>query len=69
MGDRRAELTLLDIHQSCLTRYDLEYFFRFGKRKLLLDDFQAPDDKHGENWWRLVALAYLSLWVAQDMVT
>ena len=69
MGDRRTELTLLDIHQSYLQRYDLEHFFRFGKQKLLLDKFQTPDDKHEENWWRLVALAYLQLWAAKELVS
>lgn len=66
MGDRRMELSLLDIHQAYLQRYDLEHFFRFGKQKLLLDKFQTPDDQHEEHWWRLVALAYLQLWAAKD---
>ena len=66
MGERRAELSLLDIYQAYLQRYDLEHFFRFGKQKLLLDKFQTPDDQHEEHWWRLVALAYLQLWVAKD---
>jgi hypothetical protein len=69
MGDKRAELSLLDIHQYYLQRYDLEHFFRFGKQKLLQDKFQTPDDKHKENWWRLVALAYLQLWAAKDLVS
>jgi hypothetical protein len=68
MGDRRMELSLLDIYQAYLQRYDLEHFFRFGKQKLLLDKFQTPDDQHEEHWWRLVVLAYLQLWVAKDMV-
>lgn len=68
MGDRRMELALLDIYQAYLQRYDLEHFFRFGKQKLLLDKFQTPDDKHEERWWRLVALAYLQLWVAKEAV-
>lgn len=68
MGDRRMELSLLDIYQAYLQRYDLEHFFRFGKQKLLLDKFQTPDDEHEEHWWRLVALAYLQLWVAKDAV-
>jgi hypothetical protein len=66
MGDRRMDLSLLDIYAAYLQRYDLEHFFRFGKQKLLLDKFQTPDDKHEEHWWRLVALAYLQLWVAKD---
>ena len=69
MGDRRMELSLLDIYQAYLQRYDLEHFFRFGKQKLLLDKFQTPDDEHEEHWLRLVALAYLHLWVAKDAVS
>jgi hypothetical protein len=66
MGDRRTDLSLLDIYEAYLQRYDLEHFFRFGKQKLLLDKFQTPDDLYEEQWWRLVALAYLQLWVAKD---
>jgi hypothetical protein len=69
MGDRRAELSLLEIYQAYLQRYDLEHFFRFGKQKLLLDKFQTPDAQHEENWWCLVPLAYLQLWAAKDLVT
>lgn len=68
MGDRRTEISLFDIHQSYLLRYDLEHFFRFGKQKLLLDKFQTPDAQHEENWWRLAALAYLQLWAAKDLI-
>ena len=67
MGDRRDELSLLDIYAAYLQRYDLEHFFRFGKQKLLLDKFQTPDCQHEEHWWRLVALAYLQLWVAKEL--
>jgi len=69
MGARRMELSLLDIYQAYLQRYNLEHFFRFGKQKLLLDKFQTPDDKHEEHWWRLVALAYLQLWVAKELTS
>lgn len=69
MGDRRMELSLLDIYEAYLQRYDLEHFFRFGKQKLLLDKFQTPDDQHEEHWWRLVALAYLQLWAAKEMAS
>lgn len=69
MGDRRMELSLLDIYEAYLQRYDLEHFFRFGKQKLLLDKFQTPDDEHEEHWWRLVALAYLQLWATKEMAS
>lgn len=39
------ELFLLDIYQAYLQRYDLEYFFRFGKQKLLLDKSRRPTIK------------------------
>jgi hypothetical protein len=69
IGDRRTELSSLDIHQPYQQRFDLEHFFRFGKQRLLLDKFQTPDDKHEESWWQLGALAYLQLWAAKDLVT
>lgn len=69
MGPRRGELSLLEIYEAYLQRYDLEHFFRFGKQKLLLDKFQTPDEQHEEHWWRLVALAYLQLWAARHLVS
>jgi hypothetical protein len=69
MGAKRVELALLDIHQAYQQRYDLEHFFRFGKQKLLLDQFQTPDEHHEENWWQLVTLAYLQLWAARELVS
>jgi hypothetical protein len=66
IGPRRRELSALDIYQAYRQRFDLEHFFRFGKQKLLLDRFQTPDVEHEENWWRLVALAYLQLWAARS---
>lgn len=32
-----------------------------------MTEFQTPDVKHGENWIRLVMLAYAQLWVAKDL--
>ena len=69
IGDQRVQLSLLDIFEAYLQRYDLEHFFRFGKQKLLLDKFQTPDHQHEEIWWRLVVLAYLQLWVAKELVS
>jgi hypothetical protein len=67
MGDRRAELTLIQIVQAYPERFDLEHFFRFGKQKLLLDRFQTPDLQPEENWWRLVHIAYAQLWMARHV--
>lgn len=65
-GQRRQELSLLEIWEAYHQRYDLEHFFRFGKQRLLLDAYQTPETAHEENWWTLVQLAYFHLWMARD---
>lgn len=67
MGDRRDELTLMHIYQAYAERFDLEHFFRFGKQKLLMADFQTPDLQPEENWWRLTHIAYAQLWMARHV--
>lgn len=68
IGERRHELSVLDIYDAYRQRFDLEHFFRFGKQKLVLANFQTPDDVREENWWQLVHLAYAQLWVARHVV-
>lgn len=65
IGKRRKELSLLDIYQSYMSRYDIEHFFRFGKQRLLMDAIQTPEAVREENWWTLVLLAYFQLWLAR----
>jgi hypothetical protein len=67
MGEKRDKLSLSDIHIAYNQRFDLEHFFRFGKQRLLLADFQTPDRQPEENWWQFVHLAYLQLWVARSL--
>ena len=62
-GERGHELSLEELYQAYRQRYDLEHFFRFGKQRLLMDKYQTPDVEHEENWWRLVTLAYLQLYL------
>jgi hypothetical protein len=66
-GRRRKELSLLEIYQAYLQRYDLEHFFRFGKQRLLLDSFQTPEVAREESWAQLVVLAYVQLWLARPL--
>ncbi len=66
IGPRRLELSLEQIYQAYTQRSDLEHFFRFGKQKLLMADYQTPDLKREERWWHLVHLAYLQLSVARE---
>jgi hypothetical protein len=68
MGPRRYELTLEQIYQAYLCRFDIEHFFRFGKQKLLLVSFQTPDVRREENWWQLTHAAYAQLWMARHVV-
>ena len=68
MGKRRDEVTLLAVYHAYRQRYNLEHFFRFGKQKFLLDNFQTPEEGHEEAWWQLAHLAYLQLWIARHLV-
>jgi hypothetical protein len=50
LGEQRYELSLLETWISYEQRIDMEHFFRFGKQRLLLNDYQTPVDQHQENW-------------------
>ncbi len=69
VGERRHELSLENITQAYAQRSDLEHFFRFGKQKLLLTDYQTPEVARAERWWQLAHLAYLQLWVVRETAT
>ena len=66
IGEERQKLSLLEIYEAYQQRYDVEHFFRFGKQKMLLSQYQTPETSHEEKWWKLVHLAYLQLWVAKE---
>lgn len=68
LGQRRSELSLLEIWQAYQRRYDIEHFFRFGKQRLLLDKYQTPDAEREENWAQIVKLAYVQLWLMRSLV-
>lgn len=65
-GQRRQELSLVEIWDAYRQRYDLEHYFRFGKQRLLMDSCQTPETAREENWWTLAQLAYLQLWFASE---
>jgi len=67
IGKRRMELSLVEVWQAYGQRFDMEHFFRFGKQKLLLTAYQTPKVDHEENWWRIVCLAYVQLWLARSL--
>jgi hypothetical protein len=68
IGQRRAEVSLVEVWAAYRQRVDLEHYFRFGKQKLLLGAYQTPDVEHEENWGQLVPLAYIFLWLAAGLV-
>jgi hypothetical protein len=68
-GPRRNELSPQMIYECYRQRYDLEHYFRFGKQKLLMDSFKTPTVRHEENWWQLVQLAYVQLYLARELAT
>lgn len=69
MGNRRDEISLVEVFKAYRQRYDIEHFFRKGFQRLLWDKYQTPDILHEENWWQNVALAYVQLWLAHPLTT
>ena len=67
MGERRNELTLVAAWDAYVQRFDVEHFFRFGKQRLLFTAYQTPDVEHEVNWWQLVSLAYVNLFLARQL--
>jgi hypothetical protein len=67
-GNRRNELSSIQIQQVYRQRSDLEHFNRFGKQRLLMADFQTPDVRREENWWQIVQLAYTQLYLGRLLV-
>ena len=67
MGKRRHELSIVEAWQAYGQRYDVEHFFRFGKQRLLMTAYQTPQLEHEENWWQIVQLAYVQLWLARSL--
>jgi hypothetical protein len=67
IGERRDEISPQMAYNTYLNRYDIEHFFRFGKQKLLLDSYQTPELAHEEAWWRFVPLAYVQLYLANQL--
>jgi hypothetical protein len=65
MGQHRNELSLTEGWEAYRRRYDVEHFFRFGKQRLLMTDYQTPEVQHEENWWQIAQLAYVQLWLAR----
>ncbi len=66
-GKFRDEVSLIDCYKNYSSRYDIEHFFRFGKRKLLMNAYQTPDTEHEELWWKFCLLAYTQLYFSKTL--
>jgi len=66
-GERREELSLIEVWEAYRQRYDVEHFFRFGKQRLLMSAYQTPEVVHEENWWQITTLAYCQLYLARSL--
>jgi len=64
-GERQMELSLEQSYWGYRNRFDIEHYFRFGKQRLLMDDYQTPEVEHQDNWMEIVGLAYWLLWAAR----
>ena len=67
-GQRRDEITLDEVLSYYLRRYDIEHFFRFSKRNLLMASYQTPDTLVEEGFVQLTGLAYDQLYLARTDV-
>jgi len=68
IGDRRHEISTIDIYNNYKSRYNIEHFFRFGKRNLMMDSYQTPDIGHEALWWQFCMVAYTQLYMARNLV-
>jgi len=67
-GKRKEEIALWDVFRLYKCRFDIEHYFRFGKQKLLLNDYQTPEVEHYNTWHQVVAIAYWFLFAASKDV-
>lgn len=66
-GKQRQTLSRSEVWHSYKRRYDIEHFFKFGKTRLLMDQFQTPSTKHEEAWWKIATLSYAQLYLARSL--
>jgi hypothetical protein len=69
VGEKRRELSVREIYETYLTRYDIEPQFRFAKQKVLLEAFQTCIVQHLNNWMTIVMMALWLLFTARNIVS
>ena len=66
-GTKRRDVSSKEAYTSYGRRYDIEHFFRFGKQRLGLVNFQTPETRHEENWHWVAMLAYNMLYHSRQL--
>ena len=56
-GKQAHTLSLEAIYRYYRQRFDIEYFFKLGKTRLMMNAFQTPETENEENWMQLVMTA------------
>jgi hypothetical protein len=62
----QKEIATNQVYNAYKRRFDIEHFFRFGKRKLLLNSFQTPKVESEENWQWIAGLSQWMLYFAKQ---
>lgn len=62
----QKEIDTKQVYEDYKRRFDVEHFFRFGKRKLLLNSFQTPKVESEENWLWIAGLSQWMLYFAKQ---
>ena len=62
----QKDISIQQVYDAYQRRFDVEHFFRFGKRKLLLNSFQTPKVESEENWLWIVGLSQWMLYFAKQ---
>ena len=68
VGSWPSDWAITDIWHDYRLRFDAEHFFRFGKSRLLLVNYQSPDVLNEENWKQFCMIAYHQLYHARKLV-
>lgn len=65
-GKRKAEVATKEAQEQYRERYDVEPYYRFAQRSLLLDKLQTPEHDHLQQWIRIVQISTWLLFVARN---
>jgi len=68
VGDWPHDWSITESWYSYNHRFDLEHYFRFGKNRLLLSNYQSPKVLNEENWKQFCMISTHQLYHARNLV-